>query len=537
MPARALGLTWAKVDPGARDLDVSLGVVDEMRPRQAMTIPVAIGNLPAGTEAFVTVAAVDVGILNLTNFQPPAPDDWYFGQRKLGMDIRDLYGLLIDRMQGVPGVIRSGGDGGPARLAAPPPTEKLVAFYSGIVAVGPDGKASVSFDMPEFNGTVRVMAMAWSKTGVGHAVKDVLVRDPVVVTASLPQFLAAGDTSRLLVEVNNVAGPAGDYKLSVETDGHRHDAEDFEPHRRRSRRRSGSASIMPISGPKVGDFSIKVSLASPSGEVWPKELALGVRPAGMPVTRRNLVAAERRRRAHRRQGTAVGVRAGNRVGRGVDRRCEPARRRRHPLGARPLPLWLRRADHQPGDAARLSRRRRDHGRDRVGQGGQGARPEGDRRPPGGPGGERQLRPLGSVRHGQPLARCLRHRLPHPGRGEGLRRAQARPATSPSTTSPTGSPTPRTSSAAARTSPMRSTCWRGRDGPRSATFATTRRPRSAASARRSPRRRSGRRSPSMATGSGPATPSARPSPTSPSPRTTTASGAATTERRFATRRRC
>ena len=58
------------------------------------------------------------------------------------MEIRDVYGLLIDRMQGVPGTVRSGGDGGAARLAAPPPTEKLVAFYSGIVKVGPDGKAT-----------------------------------------------------------------------------------------------------------------------------------------------------------------------------------------------------------------------------------------------------------------------------------------------------------------------------------------------------------------------------------------------------------
>jgi uncharacterized protein YfaS (alpha-2-macroglobulin family) len=61
------------------------------------------------------------------------------------------------------------------------------------------------------SGTVRVMAMAWSREGVGHAVKDVLVRDPVVVSASIPQFLLTGDTSRLLVEINNVAGPAGDY--------------------------------------------------------------------------------------------------------------------------------------------------------------------------------------------------------------------------------------------------------------------------------------------------------------------------------------
>src|SRR5690606_19394250 len=138
-------------------------------PRGPMTIPLAIGNLKPGENAYVTVAAVDVGILNLTNFAAPAPDDWYFGQRRLGVEIRDIYGLLIDRMQGVPGEVRSGGDGSAARLKAPPPTQKLLAFYSGIVAVDGDGKATVTFDLPDFNGTVRVMAMAWSATGVGHA--------------------------------------------------------------------------------------------------------------------------------------------------------------------------------------------------------------------------------------------------------------------------------------------------------------------------------------------------------------------------------
>ena len=56
------------------------------------------------------VAAVDVGILNLTNYKPPSPDDYYLGQRTLSADIRDLYGELIDGMQGARGQIRSGGD-------------------------------------------------------------------------------------------------------------------------------------------------------------------------------------------------------------------------------------------------------------------------------------------------------------------------------------------------------------------------------------------------------------------------------------------
>ena len=58
------------------------------------------------------VAAVDVGILNLTNYKPPAPDDYYLGQRRLTAEIRDLYGQLIDGMQGTRGQIKTGGDAG-----------------------------------------------------------------------------------------------------------------------------------------------------------------------------------------------------------------------------------------------------------------------------------------------------------------------------------------------------------------------------------------------------------------------------------------
>ena len=289
MPSRALGLTWAKVDPGDRDLQVSADLPDEMRPRGPMTIPVSIGNLKPGEEAYVTIAAVDVGILNLTNFKAPAPDDWYFGQRKLGMEIRDIYGLLIDRTQGVPGTVRSGGDGGMSRLQAPPPTQKLLAFYSGILKVDDNGKASVTFDVPDFNGTVRVMVMAWTKTGVGHASQDVFVRDPVVVTASIPRFLARGDTSRLLVEINNVSGAAGDYHLSVAT-GEGIGFPDADAARTVTLAEKQRVSyVIPIDAKAVGDFDVTVDLSAPTGEDWPTNLMLGVRPAGAPVTHRDTI--------------------------------------------------------------------------------------------------------------------------------------------------------------------------------------------------------------------------------------------------------
>jgi uncharacterized protein YfaS (alpha-2-macroglobulin family) len=64
-----------------------------------------------GEEAYVSVSAVDVGILNLTRHEGADPESWYFGQRALGLEIRDLYGRLIDGSAGVTGRIRTGGDG------------------------------------------------------------------------------------------------------------------------------------------------------------------------------------------------------------------------------------------------------------------------------------------------------------------------------------------------------------------------------------------------------------------------------------------
>ena len=192
MPGRAIGIQWFSIDRAAKTLSVEVKPPSLLRPNTTLRMPVKIGGLAAGEDARIVVAAVDVGILNLTNYKPPSPDDYYLGQRALTAEIRDLYGQLIDGMQGARGQIRSGGDEG-AQLQGSPPTGPPVALYSGIVSVGADGNAEVAFDIPEFAGTLRVMAVAWSKDKVGHGTADVVVRDPVVLTATLPRFLLPGD--------------------------------------------------------------------------------------------------------------------------------------------------------------------------------------------------------------------------------------------------------------------------------------------------------------------------------------------------------
>ena len=96
MPMRSIGVKWLAVDPEAQKLSVSLDLPEQAEPRGAFTIPVTLAGLTPGEAAFVSVSAVDVGILNLTRHEVADPEAWYFGQRALGLEIRDLYGRLID---------------------------------------------------------------------------------------------------------------------------------------------------------------------------------------------------------------------------------------------------------------------------------------------------------------------------------------------------------------------------------------------------------------------------------------------------------
>src|SRR5258706_15429155 len=97
-----------------------------------------------------------------------------------------------------------------------PPVEATVALFSGLVKVGPDGTARVEFQLPEFNGTVRLMAVAWSADKVGHGTEDVIVRDPIALLASGPRFMTLGDEARLEIDLHNVEAAPGAFNVVVE---------------------------------------------------------------------------------------------------------------------------------------------------------------------------------------------------------------------------------------------------------------------------------------------------------------------------------
>jgi alpha-2-macroglobulin len=287
MPGRAIGVQWFSINRKARTLALDMSLPTLLRPNSALRIPIKVGGLDPGEEARIVVAAVDVGILNLTGYKPPAPDDYYLGQRRLTADIRDLYGQLIDGMQGARGQIKTGGDAGAVELQGSPPTQKPLALYSGIVTVKADGKAEVVFDIPDFAGTARVMAVAWSKDKVGRSAGDVTIRDPVVLTATLPRFLLHGDRGTMHLDLDNVAGRAGDYRVEVRGEGV--DVVGNVPPRtlKLNAKQRGSTTV-PLSAPAAGNAAVIVRVSGPGAFVLERSYPLPVRPATQVLARRTV---------------------------------------------------------------------------------------------------------------------------------------------------------------------------------------------------------------------------------------------------------
>ncbi len=217
LPRRAVGVTYIPVDIGARTFEVSLSAPDVVEPNQSLEIEIAAEGGP-NEPVFLTLAAVDEGVLLLTGHQSPDPVAALLGKEALGVDLLDDYGRVLDPNQGAAAALRSGGDQiGGAGLSVVP--TKTVALFSGQVDLGRDGRGSVTLDLPDFNGELRLMAVAWSETGLGSGARPLTVRDDVPAELILPRFLAPGDRAQATVTLDNVDGPEGEYAVAVSASG------------------------------------------------------------------------------------------------------------------------------------------------------------------------------------------------------------------------------------------------------------------------------------------------------------------------------
>ena len=272
-PARAIGVAWLAVDSSEQTLQVAIDAPMTVRPRTKLDVPVTITNAQPGEAIRMTLAAVDEGILQLTDYKSPSATDYYFGKRRLGVDIRDDYGRLIEA-QGAVGPIREGGDGLGGRALSAVPT-RTVALFSGVVDIGKGGKAVVPLDIPDFVGELRLMAVAASAARLGQGEKPLTVRDQVVADLSLPRFLAPGDKAEATLIIDNVEGPDGTYRATIGASG-AVAADKAPPIEAAVKPKQRMQFAVPLTAQKVGLATITLALEGPNGfkisRAWPIEV-------------------------------------------------------------------------------------------------------------------------------------------------------------------------------------------------------------------------------------------------------------------------
>ena len=219
-PKRAFGLIHLPLNREARKLGVEIHSAEKIVPKQKYIAKVEIKNIKKHGKVKLTLAAVDVGVLSITDYKTPDPHEYFFEPRRYQIDSRDMYQKLIELNDNPLAKQRFGGDAELSRGGKKAQAEvQIVSLFSGVVDVNADGVAEVPLDIPDFNGRLRLMAVAFNDDSFGSAEKEMTVAAPLVTQLAMPRFLAMGDESTFAVDIHNLTDQAQELDVKLKADG------------------------------------------------------------------------------------------------------------------------------------------------------------------------------------------------------------------------------------------------------------------------------------------------------------------------------
>ena len=285
VPSRAVGMLHLPLDRAERSLAVALKVPRLSRPGADMRIQIDAPQL-AGQQASVVLTAVDQGITNITRYKVPDPAGFFFGQRRFGLDLYDIYGRVVENYAGARAGLRYGGDGESPELPEMPRDQlkvQLIDLYQGPITLDAKGHATIKLVAPDFDGTLDVTALVFSDDRFGKATSEPIVRAPVVAQLSAPRALAPGDVSTLALDVRNMSGSAQDIGIKLDSEGGIQ-LRDLPKAPLALADGAKQVQIMGLDALGIGPATISVEVSSAEGRVS-RSVSTVVRPAYAPVRR------------------------------------------------------------------------------------------------------------------------------------------------------------------------------------------------------------------------------------------------------------
>lgn len=207
---RLFGVIPLYVEDENTKLDLELKTPDKILPNSDFEIEIQSKDKRAFN---YTVAIVDEGLLDLTDFK--TPDIWKGFYAKTGFTLKtyDTYSQIIPKFTGGDSVL--GGLRVDKNRDDSAQRFKPVALFNTPARSDETGFAKLKFKMPSYMGSVRVMVVANENDAYGSVSKDIQVSAPLVMLETLPRTLKIGDNFTLLTQIFKTENRIKNATLSV----------------------------------------------------------------------------------------------------------------------------------------------------------------------------------------------------------------------------------------------------------------------------------------------------------------------------------
>ncbi|MBN1338506.1 MAG: alpha-2-macroglobulin [Bacteroidales bacterium] len=200
LPIRQYGVKPLLVYNPMTKLEPALLMADELRPEKEVSITV---KEKKGHPMTFTLAIVDEGLLDLTGFKTPDPWAHFYAREALSVKTWDLYDLILGAYGArIEKVFAIGGDAETLKVSDKKAERfKPVVKFFGPFTIDRNAEKKINFIMPRYVGSVRAMLVAGHEGAYGQSEKTVPVKNPLMITATLPRVLSPSEKVRLPVTV------------------------------------------------------------------------------------------------------------------------------------------------------------------------------------------------------------------------------------------------------------------------------------------------------------------------------------------------
>ena len=199
LPIRSYGILPVSVENPGSHLQPLISMKDKLAPGKEFSVKISEKNKQKMT---YTLAIVDEGLLDLTNFKTPDPWKYFYRKEALGVKTWDFYDDILGAYGGkIEKLFAVGGDGELPKKGI----KKANRFKPVVLFAGPftyEGKSQKHiFTMPYYVGAVKVMVVAENDIAFGKTEKSVPVKNPLMIAPTFPRTMSPGDEAYIPVSV------------------------------------------------------------------------------------------------------------------------------------------------------------------------------------------------------------------------------------------------------------------------------------------------------------------------------------------------